>query len=170
MKELKVREAMTNLVVTLRPGDEIPYAAKRLLVNRITGAPVVAGGRVVGVVSEVDLVRAYMPQSRRGTQFSTPYPLIFLLRGDPPGDVSEATVKDVMTTKVVSIGPERSIFEAAALIDRHGVRRLPVVDAEGYLIGILARSDLVRCMGRAFERSEVPPGEQTDRGVRPLSA
>lgn len=61
-----VEEAMTHLVVTLRPNDKIPDAAKRLLANQIRGAPVVDGGRVVGVISEVDLVRAYAPPARCG--------------------------------------------------------------------------------------------------------
>lgn len=169
MKELKVRDAMTNLVVTLRPGDEIPYAARRLLSNRISGAPVIEGGRVVGIVSEVDLVRAYTPPLGRGSLFPTPYPLMFLLRGSPPRDVSDARVHDVMTEKVVSIGPEQSIFEAAGLIDRHGVRRLPVIDEEGYLIGILARSDLVRCMAHVFEGGEAA-GRARDLSARGISA
>lgn len=169
MKDLEVRDAMTNLTVTLRPGDTIPYAAKRLLSNRISGAPVVEAGRVVGVVSEVDLLRAYAPHSQRGTHLPAPYPLTFLLRGSPPRDVSGSTVGDVMTEKVVSIGPEQSIFEAAALIDRHGVRRLPVVDDEGYLVGIVARSDLVRCMARSFEGGRAT-SETTDLRVSRLPA
>src|SRR5918996_3416562 len=132
MNELTVKDAMTHLVVTLRPTDRLPYAAKRLLSNRISGAPVVEGGRVVGVVSEVDLVRAYAPPTRRGSQFLAPYPLMFLLRESPRRDVNGTTVAEVMTSSVVSIKPDDSLFKAASLIDRHGVRRLPVIDDDGY--------------------------------------
>lgn len=149
MGELAVRDAMTHLVVAFRPRDKIPYATKRLLSNRISGAPVVEDGRVVGVVSEADLVKAYVPRTRRASRYPT-HPMVALLQGGPRNDVSKATVGDVMTTNVVSIGPDEGIFEAAAVIDHHGVRRLPVTDAGGCLVGIVARSDLVRCMARAF--------------------
>jgi|GEM_PF-4619853 len=53
-----------------------------------------------------------------------------------------------MSEDVVSISLEASVWEAASLLDRHGFSRLPVIDGEGYLIGILTRSDLVRAMAR----------------------
>lgn len=152
MNALKVKDVMTHLVVTLRPDDTIPDASRRLLSNRISGAPVVEEGKLVGVVSEADLVRAYAPPARRGSPFVAPHPLMFLLlRGSPKRDVHNTNVGDVMTRDVVSIGPEESVWEAASLINRHGVRRLPVVDADGYVIGVLARSDLVRSMARSDE-------------------
>jgi CBS domain-containing protein len=155
MKELRVKDVMTHLVVTLRPEDKITDAAKRLLSNRISGAPVVEAGRLVGLVSEADLVKAFAPPARRGSLVA-PYPLIFLLlRGSPRREAAYSTVGDVMTRDVVTIGPDESVWEAASLIDRHGVRRLPVVDPEGYLIGVLARSDLVRCMARSNEDPHV---------------
>jgi CBS domain-containing protein len=151
MNELRVKDVMTHLVVTMRREDKITDAAKRLLSNRISGAPVVEAGLLVGVVSEADLVKAFAPPARRGS-FVAPYPLMFLLlRGIPPHEMAYSTVGDVMTRDVVAIGPDETVWEAASLIDRHGVRRLPVVDPEGYVIGVLARSDLVRCMARSNE-------------------
>ena len=147
MNETRVSDVMTHLVVTLRPHDTIPDAANCLLTNRISGAPVVDGGRLVGVVSEADLVRAFTPETNRG---SLPTPLLFLLvRGIPRPEARYSTVGEVMTTEVVTIGPDDSIWEAARRIDRHGVRRLPVVDAQNYVVGVLARSDLVRAMTRS---------------------
>ncbi len=149
MEELMVTDVMTHLVVTVRPQDTITDAAKRLLSNRIGGAPVVEGGRLVGVVSEADLVKAFVPPSRRGF-LPASYPLTFLLlRGTSSPEARYSTVDDVMTKDVVTIGPNAGILEAAFQIDRYGVRRLPVVDARGSVIGILARSDLVRCMARS---------------------
>ena len=151
MKEHMVEDVMTHLVVTLRPEEVIADAAKRLLSNRISGAPVVEGRRLIGVVSEADLVKAFTPASRRGS-LPAPYPLMFLLVRDiPRPEARYSTVGDVMTTDVVTIGPADSIWEAASLIDRYGVRRLPVVDDDGVVIGIVARSDLVRCMARSHD-------------------
>ena len=146
MNDEKVADVMTHLVVTLRPDDTIPDAANCLLTNRISGAPVVDGGRLVGVVSEADLVKAFTPESSRG---SLPTPLLFLLvRGIPRPKARYTTVGEVMSKEVITIGPNNSIWEAARTIDRHGVRRLPVVDGDNYVVGVLARSDLVRAMTR----------------------
>ena len=151
MDDPRVKDVMTHLVVTLRPEDTIPQAAKRLLSNRISGAPVAEGGKVVGVVSEADLVRAFMPPTDRSSPFMAPHPMMFLVRGSAPREVHNITVADVMTEKVISVRPHESIWEAASLIDRHGVRRLPVLDSDGYVIGVVTRSDLVRGMARLHE-------------------
>lgn len=151
MNELRVEDVMTHLVVTLRPQDTIADAAKRLASNRISGAPVVEDGRLVGVASETDLMKAFTPPALRGVR-AAPYPLMFLLlRGSPPQEAHYSVVGDVMTTNVVTIGPDESIWEAASKIDRYGVRRLPVVDEEGFVVGVVARADLVRWMARSDE-------------------
>jgi CBS domain-containing protein len=147
-----VSDVMTNLVVTLRAEDKITLAAKRLLSNRISGAPVVQDGRLVGVVSEADLIKAYAPPPRRGFPFVSPHPVTWLLlQGSPPREVDGTVVGDVMTKRVISIGPDASVWAAASLIDHHRVRRLPVVDRDGYVVGVLTRSDLVRCMAGGGE-------------------
>lgn len=142
MDTTAVRDVMTNLVLTVRPEDKIAQVAKRLLANRISGAPVVEGGRLVGIVSEADLMKAY----------SIPRGGVSLVATGRPQPGASAIVESVMTTKVVSIRPEATILEAASLIDRHSVRRLPVVDEEGFVVGVVARADLVRCMAQR-ERS-----------------
>ncbi|MDP9233981.1 MAG: CBS domain-containing protein [Actinomycetota bacterium] len=146
MRDLKVTEVMTHLVVTFRPQDTIYDAAQRLLSNRISGAPVTAGGRLVGVVSETDLVRALAPGHWEAARVAPAEGLAVL--GVPSRDAHVCTVGEVMATKVVSIGADDSVWEAASLIDRHGVRRLPVVDDEGFVMGVLTRSDLVRAMAQ----------------------
>ena len=152
IEELMVKDVMTRLVVTLRSQDTIDHAARQLLSNRISGAPVVEAGRLIGVLSESDLVKAFTTVRRNGVP-ATPYPLIFLLlRGAPHHEASYSSVADVMTKNVVTIGPGDSIWEAASRIDRYGIRRLPVVDGDEFLIGIVARSDLVRYMARSFEK------------------
>jgi CBS domain-containing protein len=142
----KVADVMTNFVVTFRPQDTVEEAAGRLLKNHISGAPVVVEGRLVGVVSEADIVSAYTPRVPRGSPTVAPDPLMFLLHGIVPLDVDHVTVGEVMTTTVISVSPGASVWEAASLIDRYRVRRLPVVDDEGYVVGVLARADLVRAM------------------------
>lgn len=146
MEPVKVRDVMTNLVVTLRPNDPIPKAARELLANRISGCPVVEEGKLVGVVTEADLVAVWSQPTRSTSPLGVSDPLSFLLRGRTPEHVHNTVVADVMTTGVVTVTPDAGVWEAARLIDRFGVRRLPVVDADNFVIGVIARSDIVRAM------------------------
>lgn len=132
-----VRDVMTNLVVSFRPDDPIEEAVRKLLSNRISGGPVVSAGVVVGVVSEADVAR--------------------VLRTAAPGSVPRV-VADVMTRDVVTVGPDASVGEAAILMDRHSVRRLPVVDGDGYLCGVMARADVVRALAGAWRESAALAG------------
>ena len=155
MNQIKVKEVMTYLVVTCRRTDTIQQAARRFSSNRISGAPVLEHGRLVGVVSEVDLAAPYASRSSSG-RLSGSAPLKILLRRAEPQEVEPITVGDVMTTKVVTISPEARVAQAASLIDRHGIRRLPVVDADGLVVGVLARADLVRAMARTEDEVALP--------------
>jgi CBS domain-containing protein len=148
MNKTRVDDVMTYLVATLRPEDTIEDAQRLLVSNRISGAPVVQEGRLVGLVSETDLVRAFVPP-HRGFPFEAIDPLTFQLRGDKSQVVVGACVRDVMSREVVSISQDASVWAAASLLNRHGVRQLPVVDGDGHVIGMLARSDLVRAMARS---------------------
>ena len=150
MNTLKVADVMTSLVVTVRPDHSLQEAALLMASNGISGAPVVEGGRLLGVVSEADIVRAYAPLATRGSAFLPNHPLMVLLRANGHKDVDGVRVQDIMSPDVVSIGPDASVWQAASLIDAHGVRRLPVVDTSG-LVGIVTRSDIVRAMARSDE-------------------
>lgn len=151
MSALKVGDVMTHLVVTLRPQDSISDAAQRLLRNRISGAPVVEDRKLVGVISEADLMAVYTAPAPNRMGFAGPDPLAYLLSGRLPIQSQGVTVGDMMTKKVVSVSAEASVRQAARLIDRYGIRRLPVVDSDNYVVGVLARSDLVRALARGDE-------------------
>jgi CBS domain-containing protein len=148
MNKIIVDDVMTHLVATLRSEDTIEDAGRLLVSNRISGAPVVQEGKLVGLVSEADLVRAFVPP-HAGFPFEAIDPFTFQVRGNEWRVVPGACVRDVMSRDVVSITKDASVWEAASLLDRFGFRRLPVVDGAGYVVGILARSDLVRAMARS---------------------
>lgn len=122
MNQDRVKDVMTTLVVMIHPNDSIQQVARRLVRNRISGAPVVQDGKVLGIISDVDIDRTQAGSLRPAT--------------------------DLMSTPVVTVGPDDSLFKAAQLLERHGIKRLPVVDSEGFLLGIISRGDLVRAMTR----------------------
>lgn len=148
-----VGEVMIRGVVTFRPGESVAEVARTLRERGISGGPVVDGGWVVGMVSEADLLRLLEPyQMRIETILPTPFDVLELpvrmglsLKelGERAKKTSATKVEEVMTREVVSIGPDALISEAARLMIDKGVNRLPVLDRDKKLVGIVTRGDLV---------------------------
>lgn len=151
---IKVKDVMTYLVVTFHPNESVVEAARRLVRNRISGAPVVEYGKVIGIVSEADLVRACM----KGDPFDAPHDVLGtlsgLMRDETRARAADLRVEDVMTRDAVTVDMDATVNEAAELLDRYGIRRLPVVQ-DGYLVGIIARADIVRVVASTQADSEL---------------
>jgi CBS domain-containing protein len=141
---MKVSDVMTKDVVTVTPETPLKEVARVLVEKRVSGLPVVSDGKVVGVVSEGDLLfKERGPSERKGM-------LGWLL--DPHGTearlkLDATSVAEAMTMPPVTIESRRPLPVAAALMLERGVNRLPVVDA-GSLVGIVTRADLVRAFAR----------------------
>ncbi|GGZ20306.1 CBS domain-containing protein [Streptomyces poonensis] len=126
-----VGEVMTREVVQARRTTPFKEVVRLLDHHRISGLPVVDDDdKVLGVVSGTDLVRA---QANRA--------------GHSPDRA--VTAADLMSSPAVTVHPEQSVPDAARLMERRGVERLPVVDEEDRLIGIATRRDLLRVFLRA---------------------
>lgn len=156
---MKVKELMNEEVVAVEPETTLKDVASLLVEHRISGVPVVDAERnVLGVVSEADIVfkeQAAKPGSRI---------LDWLLGGGffELERLSARTAEQAMSAPAITIGAEKEVFRAARLMTEHGVKRLPVVDDKGALIGIVTRSDLVR----AFVRSDDELAHEIDEMVR----
>jgi CBS domain-containing protein len=146
-----VAQVMTRDVITVTPDTPLMEVARLLVQHGVSGLPVVDGdGRVIGVVSEGDLLvkqGGVAPASRR------PLARIFEpARARAEEAKAEATTAgEAMTSPAVTVDPGRSVTAAAELMSRLGINRLPVVDAEGRLAGIVSRADLVRAFVRSDE-------------------
>ena len=136
----RVSDVMTTSVITV---DRItPYQEiDRLLTeHRISGVPVLKMGReVAGVVSEADLLAAEDETNRRARMAGS-VGRRRLLRKQPQVSLTAGTL---MTAPATTIGPDATIPAAARLMNTHHVRRLPVVDEAGKLVGIVSRRDLL---------------------------
>lgn len=142
MPDTKVKDVMTRSVVTLDPDDSVHAAARSLARHGISGAPVVREGKVVGVITESDIVRAVLPPAPSEEGLAA---LELLTHTDEASPRSAAkTVAEAMSTLVVEISPEESVRNAAAQMEQRGVNRLPVVGPDGSLVGIVSRADIVR--------------------------
>lgn len=147
MQDIGVDEVMTRLFVALKPEDSIHHAAQRLARNHISGAPVVEKNRVVGVISESDIIRATYP-TEHGVVKNFLDAIANLRHKETEESLHDLTVGEAMASPAITVSPDASVWEAAALSERHRVKRLPVVDTKGWLIGVVSRADLVRAMGR----------------------
>ena len=141
-----VAQVMTTKVFSLSPTETLLDAANLLAAHRIAGAPVVEGLSVVGILSETDIVRAMAEGHDDDASGSVLSAIRDLAAVGPERAPAARTVADVMTRKVISTHPESSAWEAAALLERYGINRLPVTGALGRLEGVITRSDLLRLM------------------------
>ncbi|GAA1555191.1 MULTISPECIES: CBS domain-containing protein [Streptomyces] len=131
MKHIKVADLMTDEVVTVAPDAAFKDVAKLLAQHDISGVPVLDDeDRVVGVVSQTDLLAGRAPAPGLDPRNGVP------ARAPVAGDV--------MSAPAVTIRAEESAADAARLMTRRGVERLPVVDVEDRLVGIVTRRDLLR--------------------------
>jgi CBS domain-containing protein len=147
---MKVRDVMTEAVYTVTGDTPLKTVATRMLEYGISGMPVVDGDRLVGVVSETDILfKERVAPDRKGL-----VDWIVHYADDPPvAKLDARTAAESMTTPAVTVGPERSVSDAAALMLDLRIDRLPVVDG-GEVIGIVTRADLVRAFTRPDDEIE----------------
>ncbi len=149
----KVGDIMVKEVVAFKPTDPIHYVAWSLRSRRISGAPVIEDRKVVGVISERDIMRLLEEKNIRINLFlPSPLDVIELplkMKKElaKVAEVIEKTAKtpveEIMTKKVMTVTRDTSVGEAAKLMGDRKINRLPVVDQEGNLVGIITRGDII---------------------------
>jgi CBS domain-containing protein len=150
---MKVRDVMTREVVAADPDTTVNLVARLMADKAISGVPVVEDGRVVGIVTELDLIV-------RNTRLEPPAFFALLDARIPletPGHYREklrhmlgTLARDVMTDKVVTVGPDEDLEALAELMVKRRVNPVPVVE-DGRLVGIVARSDIIAMMARDID-------------------
>jgi len=143
---MKIKQLMTPEPIAIGAETPLRDVAAILSERRISGLPVI-GERleVLGVVSEADIVAKEQgpePERRR---------LSGWLHADRTRarKLAARTAGEAMSAPAITIEANRSVAEAAQLLASHGIKRLPVVDEEGTLVGIVTRADLVRAFARS---------------------
>jgi len=158
---LRVSDVMTANVVAVSAETTLKDLARILTEHRISGVPVVDGRqKVVGIVSETDILfKERGPSERTGFRawFLDPYGMEGLSK------LEARTAGEAMTAPAKTIAPWQTVASAAATMLDDKVNRLPVVDRDGKLVGIVTRADLVR----AFVRSDADIHEEICEDVLP---
>ena len=140
-----VHELMTRSPVTVQPATHVKDALGMLDTHAITSMPVVdADGRIVGVVSEADLVREAVAQDPRAHMMPS---------GEPPLE-SPRTVAEVMSRHPLTVTADTDLAEAVDLLTSSAVKSVPVVDERGRTVGMLSRRDVVHALARTDDRIE----------------
>lgn len=161
---MQAKDVMTTLVVTVGPETSVEAVANLMLGRRISAIPVVdAAGRVRGIVSEGDLMR----RAETGTERHRSWWLATFAGGDELAiDYVKAhgrTAADVMTPKVVTVGERTPLEKIATLLERHRIKRVPVV-RNGKIVGIVSRANLLH--GLVARRTVGGTPLASDREIR----
>jgi CBS domain-containing protein len=145
-----VEDVMTSRVVWVKQDAPYKEMAARLRENRVSGFPVLDDeGKVVGVVSAADLLTK---EALDGGYDGMPGMITGLLRRKEQGKARGLTAADLMTHPAVTISPEAAVEDAARLMSKSRIKRLPVVDSGGHLTGIISRADVLS----VFDRPDLP--------------
>jgi CBS domain-containing protein len=147
--ELTVKDVMTTCVVSVKRDGSFRAMAAALREYRVSAFPVLDDdGKVIGVVSEADmLAKEALDSEPQGM----PGMIAGLLRRKGHEKARGTTAGDLMTSPPVTVTPDDTIERAARLMYTRKVKRLPVVDENGHLVGIVGRSDLLAVFDRSDE-------------------
>ncbi len=130
---MKIRDIMTSAVVRIHPEEPVEVAARTLTQYNVGALPVCGrDGQIYGMLTDRDLVVRCMASGR---------------------NAADMKVRDVMTNRVVSAGPDMEASAAAHLMGRQQVRRLPVVE-NGKLCGMVSLADLAGCEENALDAAD----------------
>ena len=140
-----VKDVMTSRVIWVKKDATFREMAIALRKNRVSAFPVIDDdGKVVGVVSEADMLTKEALDGEPGL-------FAGILHRRDAGKARGVTAGDLMTTAVVTVAPEDTVERAARLMYERKVKRLPVVDAGGGLVGLVSRTDLLAIYDRPDE-------------------
>jgi CBS-domain-containing membrane protein len=153
--EVRVEEVMTRTVITIHPEAPIVEAVEKLVDKDYTALPVVdAEHHVVGIISDTDLLeRGDMEVSLSLKKAADPHLVETLLARLRQ---STRTVAHVMTPEPVTIGPQANLSEAAHIMSRHKLKRLPVVGPDKRLLGVVGRLDILTALAARYLPQEAP--------------
>jgi CBS domain-containing protein len=144
---MRAKDIMTTNVATASSGNSVRRAVQIMLEHGVSGLPVIDDdARLVGIISEGDLLR-------RSELGSSEYAAAMRAASAEEQDRDFAkgyggNVADVMTTNVVTVAEDAPLGRVAALMEEHGIKRVPVM-RKGRLVGIVSRADLLRAIATA---------------------
>jgi CBS domain-containing protein len=118
-----IKDVMTSNPCSVDADKSVAYAAKMLRDEDVGVAPIVEREKLIGMLTDRDIAIRVVAEGR---------------------DPDQVTVRDVASRQVVTIDPQQDLDEALRIMAKHKVRRLPVVEEDGKLVGVVAQADVAR--------------------------
>ena len=150
---MQIKEIMNKEVLSLKPDDDLKTAVKFFSENKIGGAPVVNGDNsLLGILSEIDVIKTLKTKttklemvfpSSHSLGLSFQESIVYKEIQDAFKDIGEMEVRDIMTTDVITAGPNQLIEEVAPELLKENVKRVPIVE-DGKVVGIITRRDIIK--------------------------
>ncbi|MGI8485260.1 MAG: CBS domain-containing protein [Thermomicrobiales bacterium] len=155
--EPTVSQIMRTDVPTVSPDDSIPFIAKTLVDNQITGVPVIENERIIGIITESDII-----SREASVDVPTPVPFldaIFMADAGPDFEdemrrVLAVNARQLMSSPVYNIKSTATLAQVATLMIDRRINTVPVVDEQMKLVGIVSRADIVRVISRLENENE----------------
>ncbi len=153
---MKVKDVMNPNIIFCKPDNTIREAAKILKENNVSGAPVLEGEELVGIISEADLLKLLILPEKGGLWLPSPFEVIEVPIRELLGweetkkmlsDVGSTKIEEIMTKDVHTISSEASVEEASEHMIRHRINRLPVTE-DNRLVGIVTRGDIIQGLAK----------------------
>ena len=142
-RAVTAQEIMTREVVSVRPDTPLAEVAEAMGSRGISGVPVVdEAGKVLGVISEKDFLTHLGVGEPKN--FLTLVASCLQSKGCVALPIKKRLAADLMTSPAVTVSPEASVKDIAALFTGRGINRVPVTDPSGRLLGLVSRGDLVK--------------------------
>lgn len=154
---MKVKDVMNPNVVFCKPDDTVREVAKILKENNISGVPVIDDEELVGIVSEGDLLKLLIIPEKGELWLPSPFEVIEVPIREYLGweetkkilsDVGSIKVEEIMNKDVYTISSEASVEEASEHMVRHRINRLPVIDEDDRVVGIVTRGDIIEGLAK----------------------
>lgn len=151
LREMPVREVMSTDVVSFTPDQNVQEAMQQLVERAVDAGPVIDDtGQVVGMLSTGDLIveeaRVHFPTVVNFLGVNVTLPFNDRKLDESVEKALGATVGEVMTERPATCSPDTTVEDAATLMHDRDISRLPVVDDDGRLVGLVARGDIVRAI------------------------
>jgi CBS domain-containing protein len=160
---MKVADIMTKNLIVVEPATTVGEAARLMLDNRISGLPVVSGGKLVGIVTEGDFLR----RAETGTERRRRPWLAFLLG---PGRLADEYVRtharrveEVMTRDPVTVDEETALEEVVSTMEKKNIKRVPIVSGDR-LVGLVTRANMLNAL--ASLSRDAKPSNASDGAIR----
>lgn len=147
---MKAMEIMTKDVITVTPEATVKEIVKLVVEHKISGVPVVdAAGKLVGIVTEGDLLHKEV--APRLPDVINILGAIIYFHGvkryhEDFKKLMAGTAQELMTAEVITVGPEADADAVGELMISRNIKRVPVINAEGKLLGIISRADIVKML------------------------